>query len=104
MNLRRKNLRLYFVASDSSKARRTRLALIARYDQAPVAEADANIAIGGDGFMLQTPHRHMKHSLPTLGINRGTVGCLMNEYREDGLLQRIRSAVMGMLMIGREHV
>jgi NAD+ kinase len=92
MNLRRNNLRLSFVASNSPKAQSARRTLRALYGSVPIAEADAIVAIGGDGFMLQTLRRHMKRTLPIFGLNRGTVGFLMNEFREEKLIQRIKSA------------
>ena len=55
-------------------------------------EADAIVALGGDGFMLETLHRYIGRDVPIYGMNRGTVGFLMNEYREDALLERVRQA------------
>ena len=92
MSFRRKNLHLNFVASQTPEAQTTKRALVTRYGQSPVAAADAVIAIGGDGFMLQTLHRHMKRQLPIFGLNRGTIGFLMNVYSDDELIERIRAA------------
>ena len=47
------------------------------------------MALGGDGFMLETFHDHLATGLPIYGMNRGSVGFLMNDYSEDGLLERI---------------
>ncbi len=91
MSFRRKNLHLNFVASPTPEAQTTKRALVARYGQNPVAAADAVIAIGGDGFMLQTLHRHIKRQLPIFGLNRGTIGFLMNVYSDDELIERIRA-------------
>ena len=55
-------------------------------------EADVIVALGGDGFMLQTLHRYMGRGIPIYGMNYGTVGFLMNEYHEDDLLKRIDRA------------
>jgi len=94
MNLRRKNLRLNFVASPTPLAQSARRALVARHGQSKIAEADAVVAIGGDGFMLQTLHRHLERGLPIFGLNRGTVGFLMNKFSEQDIVQRIREAEM----------
>ena len=56
------------------------------------SEADVIVALGGDGLMLQTLHRFMNDRKPIYGMNRGSVGFLMNEYREDGLLRAARGA------------
>jgi NAD+ kinase len=50
------------------------------------------VALGGDGFMLQTIHRFMSHGKPIYGMNRGSVGFLMNPYSTEDLLGRIRRA------------
>jgi NAD+ kinase len=57
-------------------------------------EADVLVALGGDGFMLAVLHRvlHGKAPRPVFGMNRGTVGFLMNQYRPDGLAERIAAA------------
>ena len=67
-------------------------ALAALYGQCDPESADVIVALGGDGFMLQTLHRFMDTGTPVYGMNRGTVGFLMNEYREDGLLDRVAEA------------
>ena len=53
------------------------------------------VALGGDGFMLQTLHEMLdgdRHALPVFGMNRGTVGFLMNDWRIDRLAERIEGA------------
>jgi NAD+ kinase len=64
------------------------------------------VALGGDGLMLQTLHRFMGTAKPIYGMNKGTVGFLMNEFREDGLLERLenadRSVVHPLLMVARD--
>ena len=69
-----------------------RLALIERYGHHETKDAEVIVALGGDGFMLQSLHYTRKHKLPVYGMNRGTVGFLMNEYKEDGLVERIQAA------------
>jgi NAD+ kinase len=84
--------RLAFVADDRPEALAARDRLADRYGQASEADADVVVALGGDGFMLETLHRHMPASKPIYGMNRGSVGFLMNEYGEDQLLERINAA------------
>src|SRR5688500_13102261 len=64
------------------------------YDWSPVAEAEVVVALGGDGFMLQTLHGVMerRRHLPVFGMNLGTVGFLMNGYQPDGLIDRLTNA------------
>ena len=84
--------RLAFLASDRPEAQEARAALIARYGEAPLAQAQVIVALGGDGFMLETLHDQIGDQKPIYGMNRGSVGFLMNEYSEDGLLERINAA------------
>jgi NAD+ kinase len=88
----RKFDKIAFVASDVAEARSARERLIARYGSTPPQEADAIVALGGDGLMLQTLHRFMNDRIPIYGMNRGSVGFLMNEYHEDDLVERLRRA------------
>jgi NAD+ kinase len=87
--------RIAFVASDSLEAQAALRRLESTYGAAPPEEADVVVALGGDGLMLQTLHRFMDQdgpSKPIYGMNRGSVGFLMNEYREGRLLERLRLA------------
>ncbi|HKX91320.1 MAG TPA: NAD kinase [Sphingomicrobium sp.] len=65
-----------------------------RYAFAPAEQAEMFVALGGDGFMLHTLHRMLDEGCtkPVFGMNRGTVGFLMNEWRLDGLAERIAAA------------
>ncbi len=84
--------RLAFVASDRPEAQEARDRLAVRYGDVPLEEAQVVVALGGDGFMLETLHRTMGTQTPIYGMNRGSVGFLMNEYSEDELLERINAA------------
>jgi NAD+ kinase len=84
--------RLAFAASDRPEAIEARERLAARYGEAPENEAQVVVALGGDGFMLETLHRLMETGKPIYGMNRGSVGFLMNDYSEDDLLERINAA------------
>lgn len=89
--------RLAFVASPTEDARQAAAILMRRYDHVPPDEADVVVALGGDGLMLQTLHRFMHAGTPIYGMNRGTVGFLMNEFREDGLIERLESTKRSIL-------
>jgi len=80
------------VAASQAVARQALKRLKGRYKTVPPAKADIIIALGGDGFMLETLHRHLNHGRPIYGMNRGSVGFLMNGYSEKGLLKRLQRA------------
>jgi NAD+ kinase len=73
-------------------ARAAKARLEKRYGSSTPAQADIIVALGGDGLMLQTLHRNMRRRTPIFGMNLGTVGFLMNTYRQDGLLKRLKRA------------
>lgn len=81
-----------FVASDTAEAQAARAKLVERYGDADPADAEVIVALGGDGLMLQTLHRFMGTAKPIYGMNRGSVGFLMNEFRERGLRQKLEAA------------
>lgn len=87
-----KDLRLAFVASPWSEAQEARDRLIARHGDVPEHEADVVVALGGDGFMLQVLHRNLETRRPIYGMNRGSVGFLMNDFNEVDLAARIATA------------
>lgn len=84
--------RIGFVASGAPVAQEALAAMAARYGQCPLPEAEVIVALGGDGFMLQTLHETQSLGLPVYGMNRGTVGFLMNGYAEDSLPERLAEA------------
>ncbi len=94
---------LAIVADPSEAARATRADLQARYGSATPEQADVIVALGGDGFMLQTLHEYMDTRLPIYGMNQGTVGFLMNEYDADRLPERIGRADLTKLHPLRMH-
>jgi NAD+ kinase len=85
--------RFAFVSSDTADASDARQALAARYGEVPVEEEDIVVALGGDGFLLQTLRETMSSGRKVYGMNRGTIGFLMNEYRVGGLPERIAAAL-----------
>lgn len=88
-------MKLAFVASKAAEARHARDMLKKRYGHTAPAKADVIVALGGDGFMLETLHRYIGEQAPIYGLNRGTVGFLMNAYRTADLRERI---------VGAQHV
>lgn len=84
--------KIAFVASDVAEAVEARARLTALYGAVDPKEADAIVALGGDGLMLQTLHRYINDKIPIYGMNRGSVGFLMNEYREENLRERLAAA------------
>lgn len=83
-------MKLHFTAT--AEAAEALAALRQRHEDAGAAQADVIVALGGDGFMLQTLHAFLKTGKPIYGMNLGSVGFLMNEYHEDALLDRLRVA------------
>jgi NAD+ kinase len=81
-----------FVANATPEAQRALTVLRRQYGHVPPSEAEVVVALGGDGLMLQTLHRSLRHQTPIYGMNLGTVGFLMNQYRPKGLASRIRKA------------
>jgi NAD+ kinase len=88
----RKFEKIAFVASDNAEACAASVRLSQQYGNVDPREADAIVALGGDGLMLQTLHKYMTDQIPIYGMNRGSVGFLMNEYREDDLRSRLAGA------------
>src|SRR5690606_35698089 len=91
--------RIHFVASSVELAQAGMARLIARHGQAPVEEAEAIVALGGDGLMLSTLHATQALALaaPVYRMNRGTVGFLMNAFAEGGLKSRLANAEAAVL-------
>ncbi|SDB17810.1 NAD kinase [Bauldia litoralis] len=89
----RKRKAIAFIAADTSEAKAARDRLIARYGGVTPGKADIVVALGGDGFMLQTLHRFMNTGTPIYGMNCGSVGFLMNEFRATGLRGRLDTAL-----------
>jgi NAD+ kinase len=82
------------LASPAEAAQAAEMLLRERYNFVPLEEAEQVIALGGDGFLLQTLHEmlHRGRICPVFGMNRGTVGFLMNDWRIEGLRERVNSA------------
>ncbi len=84
--------KVHFVASPGRRDDPAVEALVGRYGQTELADADVIVALGGDGFMLHTLHRMIEADLPVYGMKTGNVGFLMNRFEEDGLRERLCAA------------
>lgn len=101
------SLKIAFVASRASVAQTARAALIGRYGDVPLRQAEVIVALGGDGFMLHTLHSTQDMDAPVYGMNRGTIGFLMNAYREGDLQARLAAAeeaVINPLVMRATHI
>ena len=105
-NAERRVENVAFVASASEEAEAAKRRLSHMYGSSPPEMADVIVALGGDGFMLTALHRFMNTGKPIYGMHRGTVGFLMNEFRIDGLLERLARAevtrIRPLLMTARD--
>ncbi|ODT04236.1 MAG: NAD kinase [Mesorhizobium sp. SCN 65-20] len=88
-----KSLTFSFASSGTAEADAAAKRLARLYGQMPAAQADIVVALGGDGFLLQTLRDTMSTGKRVYGMNRGTVGFLMNEYSEAKLPERLATAV-----------
>ena len=83
---------IHFHASTSDAAQDALAALTATYGQADVRDADVIVALGGDGTLLETLHKYHGLNKPFYGLNRGSVGFLLNPYRAENLRDRLSKA------------
>ena len=96
-------MNLAFVAAPTEGAQAARQRLIELYGDHSVREAAVVVALGGDGLMLECLHEVLGSSTPVYGMNRGSVGFMMNEYHEDDLPGRIARALPSVLHPLRMH-
>ncbi|WP_305804894.1 NAD kinase [Stenotrophomonas sp. YIM B06876] len=84
--------RIAFLASNTAPAQAALALMVARYGDYAPDQADVLCPLGGDGFMLQTLHRHGSMGKPVFGMKLGTVGFLMNQHHDDDLVERLALA------------
>ncbi len=89
--------RICFIASGAPEAVHAKARLEALYGNHSPETADVIVALGGDGLMLQTLHAHLDSAKPIYGMNRGSVGFLMNEYHEERLPERLAAAKLSII-------
>ena len=94
---RRRFETIAFLSSGTPEADAALARLEARHGHIDPKDADVIVALGGDGLMLQTLHRFMGSGKPIYGMNRGSVGFLMNEYADHGLAARLAAAHASMV-------
>ncbi len=101
-----REMTIAFVASPTPDAQAASREMASRYPHVSPEQADVIVALGGDGLMLQSLHRFMGQAKPVYGMNKGSVGFLMNEFKPDGLMERLsaaqRSVVHPLLMDARD--
>lgn len=97
-------MKLAFVAGPTEGAQAARQHLIGLYGDYPVKAASVVVALGGDGLMLECLHQVLGTSIPVYGMNRGSVGFMMNEYHDDDLPDRITRALPSVLHPLHMHV
>ena len=81
-----------FVAAENPEAVKAQEYLMARYEHVDPKDADVIVALGGDGFMLHTLHEYKSGHVSFYGMNRGSIGFLMNDYEPDVLMDRLENA------------
>lgn len=84
--------RIAFVAANFDTAQEALTSLTSTYATVAPEDADVIVALGGDGFMLQTLRRFIDSGVPVFGLNRGSVGFLMNEFRPEDLPNRLKNS------------
>src|SRR5262245_49593974 len=84
--------KLHFVASEAPEAQSVLARLRARYGDSGPQDATAIVAVGGDGFMLQTLHAFRQRDVPSYGMSLGSVGFLMHTLQEDDLPKHVEAA------------
>src|SRR5215468_11162825 len=92
MTIARKFEKIAFVASEVAEAQEALERSVKIYGDVEPKVADAIVALGGDGLMLQTLHRYLNDQVPIYGMNRGSVGFLTNDYATDDLKGRLARA------------
>lgn len=85
-------IKIAILASKSSVAKNAQKILMEKYPTVSEDKADVIVALGGDGFMLETLHNTIDRNIPIYGMNRGTIGFLMNSYEENDLEERLKAA------------
>lgn len=84
--------RIALVASHGPEAQVELELLKQRYGDVAPEDAEVIVALGGDGFMLRTLHRHLALGIPVYGMKLGTIGFLLNHFHHDDLQERIARA------------
>ena len=86
--------KIAFIASNSKEAQKALKELSKIYNNIGVENADVIVALGGDGLLLNVIETYGIKKIPIYGMNRGTIGFLMNTYSKENLIERINDAVL----------
>ena len=84
--------KIAILASDTDTAQKAQAEMVAKYGSVPAEEADIIVALGGDGFMLQIMRETVETGKRIFGMNHGSIGFMMNDFEQDGLLERLAAA------------
>ena len=95
--------RISFVAAQTPAATEALARLTARYGNVPLSDAQAVVALGGDGHLLETMHGLTGQAVPIYGMNCGSVGFMMNAFNEEDLPRRLAEAQAAILHPLRMH-
>lgn len=85
-------MKIHFAAADYAFAQEALKQLGKDHKNHALTDADVIVALGGDGFLLETLHKSLKHNLPVYGMNRGSIGFLLNQYHPENLSARLKQA------------
>lgn len=85
-------MKIHFTASDVDEAQDALARLCKTHGQSPIEDADVVVVMGGDGTLLETVHQTLAYQKPVYGMNRGSVGFLLNPFHPDNLIDRIKGA------------
>lgn len=84
--------KIHFHVADTAEARKAFAALKKLYGQSTPQSSDVIIALGGDGTILEALHKYHSLNKPFYGMNRGSIGFLLNPYEPDDLPTRLEAA------------
>ena len=87
-----KSIKPFFLSSNKIKAKKALKILQKKYKHYSLEEANLVIVLGGDGTILPLVNDKSFIKKNIFGMNRGTVGFLMNNYEAENLLDRIKSS------------
>ena len=85
-------MKVAFLSSDTEQAMLAKKELVKLYGNNPIDSCDIIVALGGDGFMLQTLHKFIESNIPIYGMNCGSIGFLMNEYSAEDLEEKLKNS------------
>ncbi len=85
-------MKIHFHAAETEKAEQAYVDLVKKHEPCSLKDCDVLVVLGGDGTMLEALHKNEETQKPVYGINFGSVGFLMNPYKDISLEERLRNA------------